>query len=174
MKSNTHSRTRYMVTAALFAALITVLIVYIFHIPIPTGGYIHLGDTMIFFAACLLPTPYAIFAGSVGAGLADLLTAPIWALPTLIIKAIVVSMFTSKSEKFICKRNIIALIATLFVSPTLYSLAQCVMAKNWAAFVAQFPVAFVSIGASILIFLVAASILDKMNFKEKISKYLNG
>ena len=79
-----------LVTAALFAAAIAVMTAYMLHIPIPTGGYIHIGDALIYLAACLLPLPYAVGAAAVGAGLADLLTAPMWVVPTLIIKAIVV------------------------------------------------------------------------------------
>lgn len=74
---------RTMLTAALFAAAIAVTTAYIIHIPLPTGGYIHPGDALIYLAACLLPTPWAVAAAAVGAGLADLLTAPQWVLPTL-------------------------------------------------------------------------------------------
>ena len=35
----------------LFAAAITVMTAYILHIPIPTGGYIHLGDALIYLIA---------------------------------------------------------------------------------------------------------------------------
>ena len=79
-----------LVTAALFAAAIAVMTAYLLHIPLPTGGYIHLGDALIYLAACLLPVPYAAAAAAIGAGLADLLTAPMWVLPTLLIKALIV------------------------------------------------------------------------------------
>ena len=46
------------------------------------GGYIHLGDALIYLAAVLLPAPYAMAAGAIGGGLADLLTAPVWAPAT--------------------------------------------------------------------------------------------
>ena len=65
---------RLLTTTALFAAAITVMTAYMLHIPLPTGGYIHLGDALIYLAACLLPVPYAAAAAAVGAGLADLLT----------------------------------------------------------------------------------------------------
>ena len=48
------------VLAALFAAAIALATAYLLHIPLPTGGYVHLGDTLIYLAACLLPTPYAV------------------------------------------------------------------------------------------------------------------
>jgi uncharacterized membrane protein len=59
-------------------------------IPIPfTDGYVHLGDCMIFLAALLLGWKYGAFAAGVGSMLADLLGGyPHWALPTLVIKAL--------------------------------------------------------------------------------------
>ena len=87
---------RLLCLAALFAGAIAVTTAYLLHIPIPTGGYIHLGDALIYLAACLLPAPYAVGAAMVGAGLADLLTAPLWVVPTLLIKALVALLFTSR------------------------------------------------------------------------------
>ena len=101
---------RLLTTTALFAAAITVMTAYMLHIPLPTGGYIHLGDALIYLAACLLPVPYAAAAAAVGAGLADLLTAPMWVLPTLVIKAVIVLFFTNKGERLLCRRNLAAVV----------------------------------------------------------------
>ena len=58
---------------AVMAALTTLMTAYIFHIPVGVnGGYVHLGDTMIYLAAAFLPLPYACAAGAIGGGLADL------------------------------------------------------------------------------------------------------
>ena len=56
---------RRLVITALFAGAITMMTAYMLHIPLPTGGYIHLGDAMIYLAACLLPVPYAAAAAAV-------------------------------------------------------------------------------------------------------------
>lgn len=57
---------------AVMAALTTLMTAYIFHIPVGVnGGYVHLGDTMIYLAAAFLPLPYACAAGAIGGGLAD-------------------------------------------------------------------------------------------------------
>ena len=99
-KKKANKQLIYVVMAALFAAIITVVTAYVLHIP--TGnGYIHLGDSFIFLAASLLPLPYAIAAAAVGAGLADALTAPIWVIATVIIKSLIVLPFTSKKDKII-------------------------------------------------------------------------
>ena len=68
---------RYLATAGIMAALITLMTAYICHIPVGTnGGYIHFGDSLIYLAAVLLPRPYALAAAAIGGGLADLLTTP--------------------------------------------------------------------------------------------------
>ena len=65
-KKKANKQLIYVVMAALFAAIITVVTAYVLRIP--TGnGYIHLGDSFIFLAASLLPLPYAIAAAAVGA-----------------------------------------------------------------------------------------------------------
>lgn len=58
-----------MTITALFAAAIAVMTAYLLHIPIP-GGYVHIGDSLIYLAASLLPLPYAVAAAAIGAGLA--------------------------------------------------------------------------------------------------------
>ena len=52
-------------TAALFAAVITLTTAYLLHIPVPTG-YVHLGDAFVYLAAPLLPAPYAVAAAANG------------------------------------------------------------------------------------------------------------
>ncbi|WP_251317774.1 TIGR04002 family protein [Flintibacter muris] len=152
---------------ALFAAAIAVMTAYMLHIPIPTGGYIHLGDALIYLAACLLPLPYAAAAAAVGAGLADLLTAPMWVLPTLVIKAVLVLFFTSKGERLLCRRNLAAVVIAGLFSPTAYALAGCAMAGTMAAFVPQFLGTLVQGIGSGALFIVIAPALDGVKLKER-------
>ena len=75
-----NSQVKKLTFTALMAAMITIFTAYICHIPVgQNGGYIHFGDSLIYIAACLLPWPYAMTAAAIGGGMADLLTAPIWA-----------------------------------------------------------------------------------------------
>ena len=152
---------------ALFAAAIAVMTAYMLHIPIPTGGYIPLGDALIYLAACLLPLPYAAAAAAVGAGLADLLTAPMWVLPTLVIKAVLVLFFTSKGERLLCRRNLAAVVIAGLFSPTAYALAGCAMAGTMAAFVPQFLGTLVQGIGSGALFIVIAPALDGVKLKER-------
>ena len=159
---------RLLTTTALFAAAITVMTAYMLHIPLPTGGYIHLGDALIYLAACLLPGPYAAAAAAIGAGLADLLTAPMWVLPTLVIKAVLVLFFTSKSECILCPRNWAAVVAAGLFSPAAYALANCVMAGTMTAFLPQFLGTLAQGIGSGALFLVIAPALDGVKLKEHV------
>lgn len=168
MTSHENQSLLQLVTAALFAAAITVMTAYFVHIPIPTGGYVHLGDMLIYLAASLLPTPYAMAAASIGAGLADLLTAPVWMVPTVVIKALMVCFFTSSQEKILCRRNIIAVFLAGVFSPTAYALAGCAMAGTMAAFLPQFLGTLVQGIGSGALFLLAAPAMDAMRLKAHI------
>lgn len=166
-----HNRKKlYLLTVtAAFAAAITVTTAYLLHIPIPTGGYIHLGDTLIYLGACLLPLPWAAAAAAIGAGLADLLTAPIWVLPTLVIKAILVLFFTSREERILCRRNITAVFLAGLFSPAAYALAGCALTGTLASFVPQFLGTLVQGIGSGALFLVIAPALDTVKLKSHVS-----
>ena len=158
-----------LVTAAIFAAAVTVTTAYVLHIPLPTGGYIHVGDALIYLCACLLPAPWAMAAGAVGAATADLLTAPMWALPTLIIKAIICLPFTSKQEKIICPRNVIAIVISGLLSPALYGVVNILFTGSTAAFIPQFLGTMVQSIGSGVVFLVLAFAVDRLNLRERLN-----
>lgn len=73
--------------ASVFAAIVCVVtLVFIVNIP-ATNGYFNVGETMIYVAALLFGPLIGAFAGGVGASIADLLVAPVFAPGTLVIKA---------------------------------------------------------------------------------------
>ena len=172
----THSRTeklRRITAAGLFAALVYVFTAYLH---IPTGaGYTHAGDGLIYLAACILPTPYAMAAGAIGGALADGLTGyPVWIPATVIIKAVTAVFFSNKSEKMLTLRNILAIIPSGILCIAGYSIYEgVVMAGGFsisaltAAFT-QTPSYLVQIGTSTLLFVAAALFLDRVGFKKKI------
>lgn len=162
-----HRKLHQLVLTALFAAAITVMTAYLLHIPIPTGGYVHVGDALIYLAACLLPAPYAVAAAAVGAGLADLLTAPMWVVPTLLIKALVALLFTSRGERLLCRRNCAAVFLACVLSPTAYALAGCILTGTSAAFVPQFLGTLVQGVGSGILFFVLAPALDGVKLKRR-------
>lgn len=61
------NKMKYRTLTGLMAAMITLMTAYICHIPIGlNGGYLHFGDSLIYLAAALLPTPYALAAAAIG------------------------------------------------------------------------------------------------------------
>ena len=164
-----NNKIRYLSLTATLAALITITTAYIGHIPIPlTGGYLHFGDSFIYLAAAILPTPYACLAASIGAGLADLLTAPMWTLPTMIIKPLVVLAFSNKGNKIISKRNILASILAYFISGTGYFLANNLIFNSGIAFLTSFAGSAIQSFGSMFIFILLGTMLDKAKFKKHI------
>lgn len=77
--------TRRITLTALMAALIFVLTT-LPRVPVPaTGGYVHLGDAGVTFAACAFGPWVAMAAGGLGTALADMLGFPQWAIFSLIV-----------------------------------------------------------------------------------------
>ena len=156
---------------ALLAAFITVFTAYVGHFPLPGGGgaYLHFGDSLIFLAACLLPAPYAVLAGALGAGLADVLTAPLYILPTVLIKACVALCFSAKREKIVCARNIAALLPACVITLAGYFAARLLLLSDWrAALVSNLTGDLVQWLGSALIFLALGLVMDRGGLKRKL------
>ena len=52
-------------------------------------GYTHLGDSLLILSICLLGTKKSMYAGAIGAGLADMIGGyAVWIVPTFCIKAL--------------------------------------------------------------------------------------
>lgn len=154
--------------AGIMAALITLMTAYICHIPIGmNGGYVHFGDSLIYLAAVLLPTPYALAAAAIGGGLADLLTAPMWAPATIIIKMLITIPFTNQSKKIVTTRNVIATIIAYFISGVGYFLAEYILFKNWSVFLVSMSQSFIQSAGSAVFFIFFGLALDKVHVKTK-------
>lgn len=164
-----NKQTKNLTQTAMFTALILTLTY--FHTPMPNanGGYIHLGDAIIFLASCFLPLPYPLFAAAIGAGLADVVSGfAIWAPFTVIIKMLLCLPFTNKNNKILCKRNFIALFVCAIISMAGYYLAEGIIYGNFITPVLSITGNLTqSIGSSVVFLLVAAG-LDKADFKGKI------
>ena len=158
-------KTRTLVLSAILAAAVTVTTAYVLHIPLPTGGYVHVGDALIYLGACLLPLPWAMAAGAVGGALADLLTAPMWALPTFLIKAVICLPFTHKTARILCPRNVAAVVVSGLLSPALYGLVNVAFTGLWTAFLPQFLGTLIQAVGNAGVFLVLAWGFDRAGLK---------
>lgn len=160
-----------LVITAIMAAMITLMTAYICHVP--TGineGYIHFGDALIYIAAAILPAPYAMAAGAIGGGMADLLTAPVWAPATIIIKMLITIPFTNKKNKIVNTRNVIALFIAFVISSVGYFVAEGIMFGFTTAFFVSIGGSIIQSGGSAIVFVLFGLALDKINFKTRFMK----
>lgn len=166
----TTSTVKKMTATAVMAALTALMTAYLFHIPIGVnGGYIHLGDTMIYLAAAFLPLPYACAVGAIGGGLSDLLTAPVWVPATILIKMLICLPFSNKGRKLVTKRNIAALFLAFILSVAGYYVAEGIMFGFTASFFTSISGSIVQSGGSAVMFVILGSALDKIGFKVNIT-----
>ena len=163
-----NNKIKYMSLTGIFAALITLMTAYICHVPIGiNGGYVHFGDAFIYLAAAFLPRPYALAAAAIGGGLADLLTAPMWAPATIVIKMMLVLLFTDKETHLINIRNIMSTAGAYLISGAGYYLAERLMFENGAVFaVTMAQTAVQSIGSAV-VFILLGLALDKSGVKRR-------
>lgn len=164
---------RVLVIAALFTAITAVCTACI-SVPMPGGaGYVHFGDAIIMLAACLLPFPYALFVGSIGGAIADLIAFPVYAPFTFVVKLLLALCYSSKKDKIVCVRNIIAFIPTAIITIVGYYLAEVMLSGNWVSpILGTMPGNAIQVAGSIVIFLVFGIALDKLGFKKQIGKLL--
>ena len=172
---------KQMTLTCVFTAAVAVMT---FFIKIPShNGYIHLGDAIIYLAACLLPTPLAMICGALGGMFADAFGGYIiYIIPTMIIKAFLPLAFTCKNNKLLCKRNIIALIPASLITIVGYYVAEAclisvssgnffsyiITAAPWVTAVYALPGNFIQTIGSAIAFLFIAIALDKIKIKDRI------
>ena len=155
-----------MCIAGIFSALVFVITAYL-HIP-TYNGYVHCGDGLIFIAACILPMPYSIVVGVLGAMLADLLTGfAIWAPGSMIIKGLLALLFTCKSNKIITKRNLIMLLPAALISAAGYYLYEVLITGSFIVSLSGIPGSLVQAVASSIVYVVIGVTMDKYGVKKK-------
>lgn len=168
------NKTSKITITALFAAIITVMTAYVCHIPVgANGGYVHLGDAFIYVAAVFLPRPYAMAAAAIGGGMADLLTAPMWAPATIVIKMLIVLPFTSKDGRILNTRNRIAPWIAFVISATGYYLAEGILFGTFAAPLVSMAGSFVQSFGSAIAFYGVAVAFDKAGIKVKAESWVS-
>ena len=164
MKKN---HTKLICISGIFSALVFVITAYL-HIP-TYNGYVHCGDGIIFLSACILPLPYSVIVGVLGAMLADLLTGfAIWAPGSMIIKGLLALLFSCKAKKIITTRNVVMLLPAAFISAVGYYLYEGIITKNFIASLSGIPASIVQAVASSIVFVIAGIAMDKYNLKKKI------
>lgn len=162
-------RIKKLCISGIFCAIVFITTAYL-HIPSHTG-YTHVGDAFIYLAACLLPTPYAIFAGAGGALLADCLTGyAIWAPGTIIIKTAAILLFNNKSNKILTLKNLLMLIPAAVFCIGGYYLYEAAILGDFLAPLAGIMGYIMQVILSSALFLILAAALDKINIKKRIGE----
>lgn len=121
-------RIRIIVASGILAAVIFVLTAFL-RIPIP-AGYIHLGDTGVFFAAMLLPPGVAAVCAGLGSALADLIGFPAYVPVTFAVKglaALVFALLWRRKNRL----RYLAFLAVLVI-PVGYFLFELILYRNFA------------------------------------------
>lgn len=135
-------------------------------------GYIHLGDSMIYLTACVLPFPYCIVAGALGGALADIISGfAIWSIPTAVIKFLnaLPFVFFCKKSKILCKQTISMTIVSGIITILGYFVTECILYSVASATLSIIGNTIQAVTSGIL-FVIIASALDKMNFKSRVFK----
>ena len=137
-------------------------------------GYIHLGDSIIYLTACLLPFPYCLIASALGGALADILSGfAVWSIPTAIIKILNVLPFAIvckklKTNKILCKQTVLLTIVSGLITIFGYFVAECIL-YSVASATLSITGNTIQAVASGIIFMIIATTLDKINFKRRIN-----
>ena len=161
-----------MCISGIFAALVFVITAYL-HIP-TYNGYVHCGDGFIFIAACILPMPYSILVGALGAMLADLLTGfAIWAPGSMIIKGLLALLFTCRAKKILTKRNLFMLLPAAVISALGYYLYEALITGSLIASLSGIPGSLVQAVASSIVFVAVGAAMDKYNLKKRMLEDYN-
>lgn len=170
----TSKKTKLIALSGLLAAM--TFIVTLIHVP--TGnGYTHAGDGIIYLAACILPTPYAVVSSAIGGLLADGLSgAAIWIPATVVIKALTALCFSSKTKKIVTVRNILAIIPAFILCFLGYGLYEAIFILggfSWTVFMAAMTQIWsyaIQVIASSILYIAVGLVLDKTDFKNKFLK----
>jgi len=164
----------------MFIALIYIAITF-FSVPNGFGGFIHVGDGLIFLAATILPMPYAMVAASLGAGLMNFTVASPFLPFTLIIKPLLTVFFTNKGKTILNLRNTTAPFAACILNTVLYFFANAILFDGltlqtllrgetsftrWFVAIQATPGLLIQAGGSVVVFFVFAKVLDAIDLKK--------
>lgn len=164
MKSNV----KKMAFTGVFAAMIFVL-TYVVKVPV-ASGYVHFGDALIYICACFLGTPWALIAGAIGEGLADIIGGyAIYAPATIIVKALIAIPFvlaSKNSEKIFNLKSALMTIPAGIITVGGYFVADLIIDKSYA--IIDIPGNVIQAVGSAIIFVVIALAFDVTKIKKKI------
>lgn len=156
--------------AAMFAAMIFGLTML--HVPIGAGGYIHVGDAVIYVTAMLMGGPWAFISAAIGAACADIVSGfAVYAVPSAIIKILIAVPFvliSKKQSKLLSVRSAIFTIISGVITVLGYFAADLILYREGA--IADLPANIIQAAGSAVAFIVLAFALDRAGIKQRFEK----
>ena len=163
-----NDKLKKLAVSGMFAAMIFVLTMFV-KIPV-ASGYVHFGDALVYISAILLGSPWALLAGAIGEGLADVIGGyAIYAPATIIIKVLIALPFTfiNKScKKLLNVKTVLFSLLAGVITVGGYFIADMIIDKAYA--VVDIPGNIIQAVGSALIFIAAAAAIDKAKIIDKI------
>lgn len=156
--------------SAMFAAMIFGLTML--HVPIGAGGYIHVGDAVIYVTAMLMGGPWAFISAAIGAACADIVSGfAVYAVPSAIIKILIAVPFvliSKKQSKLLSVRSAIFTIISGVITVLGYFAADLILYREGA--IADLPANIIQAAGSAVVFIVLAFALDRAGIKQRFEK----
>lgn len=178
------NKVKKLTITALMLSIVTVSTMFI---KIPTlNGYIHLGDTMVFFSVFLLGKKYGAIASGIGSALGDILGGyAIWAPWTFAIKALMALIFgfflerTFKSEhkhKKIANLPLLSYFGMILAGLEMcfgYYIANGTIYGNWLAALAEVVPNIGQFSVGIIIAVLLVNALSKTSARNMFEYKIN-
>lgn len=163
--------TKQLCITAVSMALVFAITRFI-QIPIPLG-YFNIGNSVILSCCLLLPASCGILAGSIGSGLADLTSFPVYTVPTLIIKFlmplifyklydVLKALFIGKFKSADLVSAVIAASVSTLVPLFGYTITGGILYGGFYAGLAQFPGLLLEYIANLIIFAILFTPISKL------------
>ena len=154
----------------MFAAMIFGLTML--HVPIGAGGYIHVGDAVIYVTAMLMGGPWAFISAAIGAACADIVSGfAVYAVPSALIKILIAVPFvliSKKQSKLLSVRSAIFTIISGVITVLGYFAADLILYREGA--IADLPANIIQAAGSAVVFIVLAFALDRAGIKQRFEK----
>lgn len=178
MKTEPRQHILRLTVAALGTALVCIC-TRVFQFPIPLG-YAHLGNCMILLFAVYFDPFVGAFAGGVGSSLADLLSFPEWALPTLIIKSLmgfaaaIIAKKRGRQAVLRSPRTFLAAVSAIIIMVVGYFLGGSVLYGSVVTGATQIPGLAAEGVVGIVLFYVIAAALEATGVLKRLTRIVSG
>ena len=162
-------------TAAALGTALVCLCTRVFQFPIPLG-YAHLGNCMILLFAVYFDPWVGACAGGLGSALADLLSFPAWALPTLIIKSLMGLAAAMIAKKHGTRatvgslRTFLAALAAILIMVAGYFVAGSILYGSVLTGATQIPGLAAEGVVGIVLFYVIAAALERAGVMKRAAR----